>query len=40
MEPGDCIYWKGTSSHIWDVGHVEMYIGDGNASGTAPAPAR
>lgn len=38
--PGDCIYFKGNTSHPLDVGHVEMYIGDGkccgHGSGTGP----
>ena len=38
--PGDCLYWKGTPSHAWGVGHVEMYIGGGkcigHGSGTGP----
>lgn len=40
MLPGDCIYFKGNSSHPLDVGHVEMYIGNGkccgHGSGTGP----
>lgn len=31
--PGDCLYFKGNSSHPLDVGHVEMYIGDGKICG-------
>lgn len=38
--PGDCIYFKGNKSHPLDVGHVEMYIGNGqccgHGSGTGP----
>lgn len=38
--PGDCIYFKGNTSHPLDVGHVEMYIGNGkccgHGSGTGP----
>ena len=38
--PGDCIYFKGNASHPLDVGHVEMYIGNGkccgHGSGTGP----
>ena len=38
--PGDCLYFKGNTSHPLDVGHVEMYIGDGkicgHGSGTGP----
>lgn len=39
--PGDCLYFKGNQSHPLDVGHVEMYIGNGqccgHGSGTGPA---
>ena len=31
--PGDCLYFKGNTSHPLDVGHVEMYIGDGKICG-------
>lgn len=38
--PGDCLYFKGNSGHALDVGHVEMYIGNGkcagHGSGTGP----
>lgn len=38
--PGDCLYFKGNTSHPLDVGHVEMYIGNGkccgHGSGTGP----
>lgn len=38
--PGDCLYFKGNDSHPLDVGHVEMYIGNGkvcgHGSGTGP----
>lgn len=38
--PGDCIYYKGTSSHAWGVGHVEMAISKtqciGHGSGMGP----
>ena len=38
--PGDCLYFKGNKSHEMDVGHVEMYIGNGkicgHGSGTGP----
>lgn len=38
--PGDCLYFKGNKSHTLDVGHVEMYIGNGeicgHGSGTGP----
>lgn len=38
--PGDCLYFKGNTSHPLDVGHVEMYIGGGkvcgHGSGTGP----
>ena len=40
MEPVDCVYFKGCLSHAWDVGHVEMYLGNGkcigHGSGTGP----
>ena len=31
--PGDCLYFKGNTSHPLDVGHVEMYIGNGQCIG-------
>src|SRR5699024_5033186 len=38
--PGDCLYFKGNTGHALDVGHVEMYIGNGqicgHGSGTGP----
>lgn len=38
--PGDCLYFKGNTSHPLDVGHVEMYVGNGqcigHGSGTGP----
>lgn len=38
--PGDCLYFKGNTSHALDVGHVEMYTGKnecyGHGSGTGP----
>ena len=38
--PGDCLYFKGNTSHALDVGHVEMYVGGGqccgHGSGTGP----
>lgn len=38
--PGDCLYFKGNTTHPLDVGHVEMYIGNGqcigHGSGTGP----
>lgn len=38
--PGDCLYFKGNTSHPLDVGHVEMYTGAnecyGHGSGTGP----
>lgn len=38
--PGDCLYFKGNASHPLEVGHVEMYVGDGkvcgHGSGTGP----
>lgn len=40
LKLGDCLYFKGNTSHPLDVGHVEMYIGDGklcgHGSGTGP----
>ena len=40
LKPGDCLYFKGNTSHPMDVGHVEMYTGDnecyGHGSGTGP----
>ena len=37
---GDCLYFKGNTSHPLDVGHVEMYTGPnecyGHGSGTGP----
>ena len=27
LKPGDCIYFRGNTSHVKDVGHVEMYTG-------------
>jgi hypothetical protein len=38
--PGDCIYYMGTPSHAWHVGHVEMALSKskciGHGSGTGP----
>ena len=38
--PGDCLYFKGNTSHPLDVGHVEMYTGKnectGHGGGTGP----
>jgi len=38
--PGDCLYFKGNSSHFKSVGHVEMYTGPnecwGHGSGVGP----
>lgn len=38
--PGDCLYFKGNTAHVLNVGHVEMYTGDnecyGHGSGTGP----
>lgn len=38
--PGDCLYFKGNTSHPLDVGHVEVYMGNGrcigHGSGTGP----
>lgn len=31
--PGDCLYFKGNASHPLDVGHVEMYMGNGKCIG-------
>jgi hypothetical protein len=31
--PGDCLYFKGTPSHMWQAGHVEMYLGNGKCIG-------
>jgi hypothetical protein len=31
--PGDCLYFKGNKAHALDVGHVEMYIGNGEICG-------
>lgn len=31
--PGDCLYFKGNTSHPLDVGHVEMYVGNGKICG-------
>lgn len=40
LKVGDCLYFKGNSSHPLDVGHVEMYTGPnecyGHGSGTGP----
>lgn len=40
LKIGDCLYFKGNTSHPLSVGHVEMYIGDGklcgHGSGTGP----
>ena len=40
LKPGDCLYFKGNTSHTLGVGHVEMYTGDnecyGHGSGTGP----
>lgn len=40
LKLGDCLYFKGNTSHPLDVGHVEMYIGNGklcgHGSGTGP----
>lgn len=38
--PSDCLYFKGNTGHPLEVGHVEMYIGNGkiigHGSGTGP----
>lgn len=31
--PGDCLYFRGNKAHIMEVGHVEMYAGDGKLRG-------
>lgn len=31
--PGDCLYFKGNTSHPLDVGHVEVYMGNGRCIG-------
>ena len=40
LKPGDCLYFKGNSSHTLSVGHVEMYTGANecyeHGSGTGP----
>jgi len=40
LKPGDCIYFRGNTSHVKNVGHVEMYTGPnecwGHGSGTGP----
>ena len=40
LKIGDCLYFKGNTSHPLDVGHVEMYTGPnectGHGSGTGP----
>ena len=40
LKPGDCIYFRGNTSHVKDVGHVEMYTGPnecwGHGSGQGP----
>ncbi len=40
LEPGDLVYFKGTPSHTWGAGHVEMVLGGGkcigHGSGTGP----
>lgn len=33
LMPGDCLYFKGNKSHIMEVGHVEMYAGNGKLIG-------
>ena len=42
LQPGDCLYFKGNTGHPMDVGHVEMYVGNGqcigHGSGTGPKP--
>lgn len=40
LQPGDCIYYMGTPSHAWRVGHVEMVLSKekciGHGSGVGP----
>ncbi|MDD3512449.1 MAG: NlpC/P60 family protein [Synergistaceae bacterium] len=40
LRPGDTLYFKGNNSHTEGVGHVELYIGNGqcagHGSGTGP----
>lgn len=40
LKPGDCIYFKGNTRHVKNVGHVEMYTGPnecwGHGSGIGP----
>lgn len=40
LKPGDCLYFKGNSNHVKNVGHVEMYTGPnecwGHGSGIGP----
>lgn len=40
IQPGDCIYYKGNSAHIWRAGHVEMAMSKtqcaGHGGGTGP----
>ena len=33
LQAGDCLYFKGNSSHIMNVGHVEMYTAAGELYG-------
>jgi hypothetical protein len=33
LQPGDCVYFKGCAAHLWQVGHVEMYLGGGKCIG-------
>ena len=33
LQPADCLYFGGNSNHILNVGHVEMYAGDGKIWG-------
>lgn len=35
--PGDCLYFKGNRYHVLEVGHVEMYLGDGKLAGHGEA---
>lgn len=40
LKPGDCLYFRGNTNHVKNVGHVEMYTGKnecwGHGSGIGP----
>lgn len=40
LKPGDCLYFRGNTNHVKNVGHVEMYTGPnecwGHGSGIGP----